>query len=282
MGRDFKQVALVLGSGGLKCAAAMGAFKVLAREGIQVNMLVGCSGGGIYAAMMALGYSDAEIQDITCRGWTKKNLSQYRYRPFVNQLLPQGLRSDHAFSVLDDRPFLNVMGEVLGGRTFADARIPLYLVATDMETGEKVVLEEGSVLDAVRASMSIPIFFEPWRIGGRVLADGALTDPLPIDVAIREGADVILAMGFPQPYDVNLVSLGSVANKTINTMVNHLLVSTFAFYNAVHHTEIIPIMPDFSREIALTDTHLLPHIVEEGERATEEQMPYVRRLLEAV
>ena len=63
--------------------------------------------------------------------------------------------------------------------------------------GEKVALSEGSLFDAIRASLAIPIIFPPWEVDGRLLIDGAVSDPLPIDVAIQDGADIIIAMGFP-------------------------------------------------------------------------------------
>ena len=275
------RIALVLGSGGLKCAAALGVQRVLKRENIPIDMLVGCSGGGIYASMLALGYDRERAEDITRRGWTKRNLTRYRYRPIINMLLPQFLRSKEPFCILDDRPFMGAMREAFEGKTFEDTNVPLFLLTTDMATGEKVILDRGPLLDAVRATMSIPMIFQPWPVGSRLLADGAMANPLPIDVAIRENADVILAMGFELPCSVDHESLSSVANLTISTMINALLASTFAFHSAVHHAEIIPILPTFEHNIALFDTHLLPHIIEQGERATEEQVPYLRRLLSA-
>jgi NTE family protein len=276
------KVALVLGSGGLKCAAALGVRTVLEREGIDIDMIVGCSGGGVYASMLALGLTVEESLAITERGWTRRNMTRYRYRPLFDILLPKMLRSRAPFSMLDDRLFMQVLHESLGDKTFADTDIPLHLLATDLETGEKVVLSEGKIVDAMRASLAIPLIFSPHKIGGRTLVDGALRDPLPIDVAIKEGADIILAMGFELPSEVDIASMSSVANQTINTFINSLLVTTFAFYTAVHHNEIIPILPDFEKEMSLTDTHLLPHIIEEGARATEEQVPYLKRLLAAV
>ena len=96
---DRPRVALVLGSGGLKCAAALGVRTVLEREGIDIDLLVGCSGGGVYASMLALGLSVDESLAITERGWTRRNMTRYRYRPFLDMLLPKALRSPKPFSV---------------------------------------------------------------------------------------------------------------------------------------------------------------------------------------
>jgi NTE family protein len=100
-----------------------------------------------------------------------------------------------------------------------------------------------------------------------------------VSVAIREGCDVIIAMGFEQPYQTNFGSLLGTIGQVTAVSMNNLLRSTFAFYNLAHHAEIVPIIPPFDRRIALGDTHLLPYIIEQGERAAEAELPYLRRLL---
>jgi NTE family protein len=274
------RVALIIGAGGLKCAAALGVWKVLRREGIAIDFTAGCSGGGLFASMIALGYQPEEVEALLYKIWTKENLSRYHYRSFLQLLLPRVFGFDETFGLLDDGPFMAPLIALFGDRTFADTRIPLFLIAADLERKEKVVLCEGRILDAMRASIAIPIIFRPWKVDGRWLVDGGLYDPLPVDVAIREGIEVIIAMGFEETVSVRAGSLLSLFFQIIGTFENNLLKSSYAFHNLTHYAEIMPIIQSFDRPIGLTDTHLLPYIIAEGERSAEELLPYLRRLLE--
>ena len=154
-----------------------------------------------------------------------------------------------------------------------------HVVATDLADGKEVTISEGSILDAVRASVAIPYVWEPWRVGDRMLLDGCLSAPLPVDVAIKEGADLILAMGFESPYPRRLKSATRYAFQLNSIYTNNLLRANFAFHNLAHHAEIIPILPEFEGNVGLFDTHRFAHVIEQGARATEEQLPYLRELL---
>ncbi len=274
------RIAVVVGSGGMKCAAAVGMWKVLHRERIPVDLAVGCSGGAIYTAAMALGMHPEEAERHTLVMW-EGLFRQIHYRSVFRSLLSRWLGFNERTGLIDDRAIARVMETLYGDATFDDTRIPLHLAATDLHTGERVDLDSGRIADAVRASIAIPVLLRPWRVGGRLLVDGGASDPLPISIAIREGADIILAMGFETPPRAQLDSLLSLAGQTTSIAVNHLLRSTYAFYSAVHHAEVIPLLPSFDQPIRLSDTHLLPYIIEQGERAIEAELPYLRRLIAA-
>src|SRR5690606_34883971 len=109
--------------------------------------------------------------------------------------------------------------------------------------------------------------------------DGCLSDPLPVDVAIREGADVILAMGFESPYPRRIRSATRYAFQVNSIYTNNLLRANYAFHNLAHHAEIIPVLPEFARPVRLFDTHEIPYVIEEGERAMQAQLPHLRREL---
>lgn len=274
------RLGLVVGSGAMRCAAAVGLWKVLRREGIELDLAVGCSGGAIYAAALALGH-DVESAEARTHVMWRDLFRRVHYPSLLRVVFPRLLGYSERVGLVDDRRIAAVMRDLYGDLTFADTRIPLYLAATDVRTGEKVVLDGGRIADAVRASIAIPVLLRPWEIGGRLLADGGASNPLPVDVAIREGCDVIIAMGFESPPVERFTSILRVVAQATTIASNHLLRSTYAFYNAVHHAEIVPVIPTFDRRIRLGDTHLLREIIEAGERATEEQVPYLRRLLAA-
>lgn len=275
-----RSVALVVGSGGLKCVSSLGLWRALVRENIEVNLAVGCSGGSIYASAIALGWSVEDAVAASYDLW-RDRFSKRNTRGLLQIVLPKIFGFDHTFSLVDDTSINAALRTGFGDALIENTRIPLHLVATDYLNGERVIISQGKVFDAVRASIAIPLALPAWEMGGRKLMDGGVSDPLPVDVAIREGAEVILAMGFESAYlkEINAVQKLVLQASTVAT--NYLLRSTFAFYSMVHHAEVIPVMPAFDRRVGLSDTHLIPYLIEQGEAAAEREMPYLRRLLAA-
>lgn len=279
--RRRPRIAVVVGSGGMKCAAAVGMWKVLQRERIPVDLCVGCSGGSIYTAAMAMGMDALIAERHTLRMW-EGLFRRLDYRALLRSVLPGRLGLFNArLGLVDDRAVGKVMRDLYGDARFEDTRTPLRLAATDLRTGEAVELKAGRIGDGVRASIAIPMLLPPWSVDGRLLVDGGMSDPLPVSIAIREGADIILAMGFETPPAEQLDSMLGVAGHCISTTINHMLRSTYAFYSSVHHAELVPLMPSFGQPVRLGDTHLIPHIIERGEQAMEAELPYLRRLLAA-
>jgi NTE family protein len=276
-----KRVALVIGSGSVKCAAAIGLQNVLHREGIALDLVVGCSGGSLYAACMALGYDAPTIADMTRRLWTREITRRRSYSAWLRILLPGVFGFDETFGLLDDRLVMERLRAAFGETTFAQAKTPLYVAATDFMTGDQVVLSRGRLVDALRASIAMPYIFKPQRVNGQLLVDGYLSDPLPVGIAIKEGANVIVAMGFESPYQSRITSLPRFSFQISSIMTNNLFKANFAFHTLAHHSEVIPVVPEFHERIRLFDTDKIPYIIEEGERAMEAQLPYLHRLLEA-
>ena len=273
------RVALVIGSGSVKCAAALGLMKVLARENIQVDMVVGCSGGAIYASLIALGWSVERATEATLKMWTSDVTAKRNSRALLQVVLPRLFKFDETFGLIDDRLINRLFKEGFAGATFAQTQIPLYVVATDLYNGEQVVMSEGSIAEAVRASISIPYIFPPYKVNGRYLIDGFQSDPLPVGVAIKEGADIIIAMGFESPYQEHISSLMRYNFQISSITSNNLLKTNYAFHNLAHHSEIIPILPEFEYRIKLFDTDKIPYVIEQGERAAEKQLRYIKELL---
>jgi NTE family protein len=152
-------------------------------------------------------------------------------------------------------------------------------VATDFVTGEKVVLSRGSLFDAIRASIALPLILPPWHVEGRRLVDGAVSNPLPVDVAIQHGTEIILAVGFENALATSLDSGLGLVVQLQSLMTNHLVRAQYAFHSLSHHAEVLPIIAQIDRRVGLKDVHLVPYLVGCGEQAAEQQMPYLRRLL---
>lgn len=274
------RVAVVVGSGGLKCAAALGAVKLLREAGIPIDVVVGASGGSFFATWIAFGAGDvAEATERFRRGW-QGSFPGVRWKSLAGLVLPRFFRAE-LFGLLRDRRVMRSIEDWVGERSFGETRIPLHLVATDFVSGEKVVLSEGRIADAIRASVAIPFALKPWRIDGRYFFDGGASDPLPIDVAIREGCDVVIAMGFEQKSTGPARSVRDLIDQHTATTVNALIRSQFAFHALAHHAEVIPVMPEFDLPVGLDDIHLLPWLVERGAQAMAGELPYLKRLLAA-
>jgi NTE family protein len=230
---------------------------------------------------MAIGFSLQECIENTKKLWNPSITRQRNWRALASLLLPGDLKFDHRFSMMSDAPMLKSFRSVFGTKTFADTKIPLYIIATDFQTGESIAQHSGSIVDALRASIAIPYIWSAWKQDGRLLIDGAASNPLPVDVPIREGVDLILAMGFESPLPSRIKSITRYAFYINSLMTNNLLHANFAFHNAAHHAEIISIFPDFDRPVRLFDTDQFPYVIEQGEKAMLEQLPYVKRLLES-
>lgn len=273
------RIALVIGSGSVKCAAALGLKKVFEREKIDVDMVVGCSGGSIYASLIALGWSVERATESTLKMWTREVTAKRSRRAILQLALPWIFKFDETFGLIDDRLINSRLRDGFKGAEFADAKIPLFVTATDLYSGEQTVLSEGPIAEAVRASVSIPYIFPPHKLNGRFFVDGYQSDPLPVGVAIKEGADIIIAMGFESPYQERVTSLMRYNFQISSVTSNNLLKTNYAFHNLAHHSEIIPILPEFRHTIKLFDTDKLPYVIEEGERAAEKQLPYIKRVL---
>ena len=272
-----RHLAVVIGSGSVMCAASLGMWQVFQEEGIEISRAVGCSGGSFYAGIIALGYDLQTAKELSFDMWTSDIVEGYAGN--LRAALSGELRFTELSGLVDDQVALNRVQRLFGDHTFEETLIPLHIVSTDLYSGESVIHSSGKISDAVRASMAIPMIFSPWQIGERWLVDGAVSNPLPVDVAIKDGAEIIAAMGFELPTRRRMRSYTAVTAHFNSLFMNNILKSRFAFYNAVHHAEIIPILPEFDRPIGGFDADKVPYIIEAGAQAARRQVPYLRRLM---
>ncbi len=210
---DRKKVGLALGSGGVRGLAHIGVIKSLVRAGVPIDYLSGSSIGSWVAAHFSL-YQDIEKTADFTAGKKKEKLFSF-LEPSISGGLVKG---DKLEILLDDW---------LGGASFSDLQIPLKMAATDILSGDKVVISEGRLSIAVRASMAIPGFFKPVVLGNQVLVDSGLSNPVPVDLARQQGSDIVIAVnldyfgGFSEISPDN-IGLGEVTDGTIQIMRHHL------------------------------------------------------------
>ena len=177
---EEKDIALVLASGGAKGFAHIGAIEELERQGYRITSIAGASMGALVGGIYAAGGLEP-VKEWMCRLTRSKvfSLADFAWSP---RAILKGERLMEALQTLvPDCPIESL-------------RIPYCAVATDMKTGEEVRFREGSLYDAIRASISIPMVFTPVEQGGRLLVDGGLTNGLPLDCVLRRPGDLLVAV----------------------------------------------------------------------------------------
>jgi NTE family protein len=230
------KIGLVLSGGGARGGAHVGVLKALEELGIQVDYIAGTSMGAIIGGLYASGYTADEIELVLIetdwktaltdaparrdRTMRKKELeAQFLipYRLGFNKgkiQLPLGaIEGQHL-----DQIFQELFLPAIGIQDFDLLPIPFRAVATDLVTGEAVVLSSGSLADVVRASMSIPAVFAPVKIDGRLLVDGGMANNLPVNIVREMGADIVIAVDISSPLltEEQLTSVLSVTEQLTN------------------------------------------------------------------
>ena len=275
-----RKLALVIGWGGIRCAAALGLLRVLRREGIEIDMVVAGGGGSIFGALIALGYSIEEIIELNQQLWTRGVAGRTNWRAMLQMVFPKMFGTNEYFSLRDDRIMNQQLRAALGDHTFADTKLPLFITTTDYRTGKQVVLSSGPLFEAVRASLALPLIYRPYARDEQLLTDSYLSDPLSVGVAIQEQADIILAMGFEAVSSARRKSISDYVLHLSAVMSNNLLQAAYAFYNLAHHSEVLLMIPQFKSEINLYDVHKLPEILRAGEDEGEKILPQIKYMLE--
>jgi NTE family protein len=177
-----KKVGLALGSGAARGMAHIGVLEVLEREGIHIDMIAGTSAGAAVGALYAQGKTAGEIINIALE------LEKKRLARFIDPSLPKS-------GFIKGKKIKDLIASFIGGDIkFSDLKMPFACVAADIDTGEEVVIDRGSVPEAVRASISLPAIFAVVKRGGRYLVDGGLVNPVPVSVVQKMGADFIIAV----------------------------------------------------------------------------------------
>jgi NTE family protein len=268
--------AVVLGSGGVRSIAALGMVEVLAREGLMPDLVVGCSAGAMFGALIAAGHDANEAVRIATTLWSAEVTRKRRWRAVPQMLWPRLGRFDADFALRDDAPVMQRLEQAFGDVRIEDLRFPLRVTTTDASTGQRVVLREGSLVQALRASIALPFMFSPVHIDGRRLIDGFVADPLPVSAAAD--AHSVLALGFESPMPQRIDGPSRMLAQVTSALTNNLMQARLAEANTCG-TRLLSIVPRLERRVGLFDTEAMPYLVDAGRRATEAMLPAVRALL---
>ena len=176
-----RKVGLALSSGAARGLAHIGVLEVLEKEGIPIDMIAGTSMGALIGAIYAQGKGASEIKELAI------DLGAKRFSFLADPALPKT-------GLVRGKRIRDVLKSIFGDIEFGDLRIPFACVATDINTGEEVVIRQGLVREGVRASGSVPVILTVVKRRGRYLVDGALVNPVPVSVLKEMGADFIIAV----------------------------------------------------------------------------------------
>jgi NTE family protein len=275
LGKRKKKVGLALSGGAARGFAHVGVLDVLRQEGIPIDMIAGTSSGAVMGAVYAAGRDTREMIENALAA------SARRLTLYIDPSLPRT-------GLLKGRKIQELLSGYLGGDiSFADLKIPFACVATDINTGEEVVIDRGSVLDALRATISIPGIFTLVKREDRYLVDGGLTTPVPVHVVKQMGADFVIAVNVNA--DVSQ-RMGKSSRKRLKlhkepTLLQILMQSFYiTTYSLARHSleqaDII-IEPDMPH-VGTGDFSKVEEMIAHGQRAARAALPEINRKLEGL
>lgn len=265
---------LVLGSGGVKSIAGLGAMDVLEQEGLRPSAVAGCSAGAIFGSLIAAGHRARDGMEMARELWSRDITSRKRRKALLEIALPRVAGFDDRFALRDDRLICQRLDAAFGDTLIEDLPLPMRIQATCAQSGQPVVLFRGRLADALRASVALPFLFAPKRIDGRLLVDGSLSDPLPVD-ASPPGFTTV-ALGFRVPFPRNAHSASRLATRVTAALSNNLLDARLASADAAR---MVLMLPELPRRIGLFDTDAMPELIEMGRQAARAALPRIHLLL---
>ncbi len=275
-GNHFPKVALVLSGGAALGLAHIGVLKVLEEIGIPIDLVVGNSMGALVGGLYSSGYSPGDIEAIVGKiNWNRILIDSGKSSSvsvlggensvFSIDLDEYGITSDEG--VFDDQSICSLISNLTYRvsmiRNFDDLAIPFRALAVDLTNGREVVMSRGFLAQSMRASMGLPILFNPIEAYGGLLIDGGVLNNIPVDVAREQGADIIIT--------VNVESL-SVRNKEeIRNPIDIADQTMRIIFNTNNHRadiilSDILIIPDLS-EYTRLDFHKYEELILLGEKA---------------
>jgi NTE family protein len=285
------KVAVVLSGGGAKGFAHVGVLKVLEKEGIPVDIVVGTSIGSIVGAMYAIGYTPEQIEQISKgQDWPRffSDRVSRRYLSPNEQLL----RQRYVISIpFDEKILLNIPSGVIRGQNILNyfcgltgnvpenadfSKFPksFACVSTNLETGEKVVIKDGFLPTAIYASMAIPGVFAPCERESKMLVDGGMVDNFPYDVARSMGADVIIGV------DIRSGLATQDKLHSLPNLINQLISLFDPVQDSINKKQCnILIRPDIKGYTSSSFTgNAVDSLILRGERAATEMLLEIREL----
>ena len=179
------KIGVALGGGAARGFAHIGVLEILEKEHIPIDMIAGTSMGAVIGVLYAQGKTAAEIKKIAI------DIDWVRMVQLVDPALPKT-------GFIAGNKIKDLLKSIIGDVDFSELKMPFACTATDIMTGEEIIINKGSVLEAVRASISVPVIFSAFEYKNRYLVDGGLVDQVPVEVVKNMGADIVIAVNVTQ------------------------------------------------------------------------------------
>lgn len=248
-----RKLGLALGGGGARGLAHLGVLIGLEEAGIPISMIAGTSMGAVMGAAKSVG-ADLQLIAKVLESLDLNDMLQVtdstvrELQKIIGRSMVEYVRGS-AWREQDARPHdlarLRELFRLLtGGKSFDDTKIPFAAVAADLETGDRVVLTEGLLHEAVVASTSVPGVFSPVAYEGQYLIDGGVVDKLPVDVAIDMGADAVVAVDTGAPMNREIATCLDALLQTQRVTSNQLTNLQLVYAAERLKGELIVIQPD--------------------------------------
>ena len=203
--KKIPKLGLALGGGAARGFAHIGVIQVLEENGIKPDLVVGTSAGSLVAAFYASGKTGAQLQ------WLADTMDESQLTDWTIPFMSRGMLRGEALG--------RYVNSQLNGAKIEDLKMPLGIVATDLQTGDSILFRRGDIATAVRASSAVPSVFEPVRIGGKDYVDGGLVSPVPVRYAKLMGAEYIIAVDISsRPEDAKTTDMLKVLLQTFSIM----------------------------------------------------------------
>ena len=264
------KVAVVVGSGGMKALASIALFEFIEEAKIDVDLLIGCSGGSGVVASWASGNDGQTLRKQAKKYWGNRQLlSRTDYRSLLSIAgLPFG-RFDKSCGLIKPDLAHKAYKEMYGELKLEDLKIPTIIQTTDLLSGHPVVLESGLLREAVYASGALFPLLPPVSINGQLLIDGVYSSPLPVMEAVNRGMDVVIAITYEERTTAESRGFFSYFMRSVGYSQQWLQRNQMALSVDLHHHEIVFINVVFDKYISLRSTRRIPEILEKGKLAVE-------------
>jgi NTE family protein len=277
--RKQPTVAVVTGSGGIKTFAAIAVYELLDELRIKPDLLIGCSGGAIMAALRATGYRPAQMFDLIPELLSPDLFSKIDYRVLLGiPKLPFG-RYDFSCGIIKPDGIKAIHRRLFGDRRLEELDTPTLLQVTDFHTGQGFVLDRGFIADAVYASGASFPALPPTQIDGRWLVDGGFSSPCPVLEAVKRNIDIIIVVSIETKLDTEPKSYMDMFNYGQSLCANALIRNQMTTAINLHHYEIIQVNVRFTTPVEFWDVEKVPYVLETGRKAAE---PKKEEILSAI
>jgi len=258
------KIGLALGSGGARGLAHIGVIKILEEKNVPIDFIAGSSIGALVGGLYAATKDIKRVEKIAL------GINWRQMLRFIDFSFHQGF--------IGGGKVKRFIEDNVGKANFEDCKIPLSIVATDLKTGEIVVINKGKIAPAIRSSISFSLVFKPIELEDRLLADGGLSLPVPVSVVREMGADIVIAVNLDTNYfESNYkdeLGFYKIAISSINLLRYHL-----ASWNIVDADVVIN--PKFGY-VNITKFLNGKDLIIEGEKAAREALPQLRATIENI